>query len=146
MNREKVIAILREEQKTLKVMAEIHVNTQRKKQLEDRVQAYEFVINEIEGNQPKVKVNEFLDSNKNWCISVSVNGELIGNENIEFISKRTAQEVPVQEQPITLEILNNELNINLSQKQYEEISILDICTSKYTAHEILKLLKILLVI
>lgn len=59
---------------------------------------------------------------------------------------RTAPEVPVQEQLITVEALNNELNINLSQKQYEEMAILDICTEKYTAHEILKLLKILSVI
>lgn len=60
--------------------------------------------------------------------------------------ERTAQEVPVQEQLVTLEVLNNELNINLSQKQYEEIAILDFCTPKYTAYEILKLLKTLSVI
>lgn len=67
-------------------------------------------------------------------------------KSLKNFLKETAQEVPVQEQLATLEVLNNELNINLSQKQYEEIAILDFCTPKYTAYEILKLLKTLSVI
>jgi hypothetical protein len=62
------------------------------------------------------------------------------------IKELTAQEVPVQEQLKTLEFINKELNINLSQKQYEEIAMFDFCTPKYTAYEILKLLKILTII
>ena len=60
--------------------------------------------------------------------------------------ERTAQEVPVQEQPKTLEFINKEFDINLSQKQYDDIAILDLCTQKYTAYEILKLLKMLEII
>lgn len=70
-------------------------------------------------------------------------------EFFEYVIKeleRTAPEVPVQEQLKTLEFINKELNINLSQKQYEEIAMFDFCTPKYTAYEILKILKILTII
>ena len=77
---------------------------------------------------------EFLDSDVEFFANV-----------VEII-QRTAQEVPVQEQSKTIEVLNKELNINLSQKQYDAIAILDICTTQYTAYEILKLLKILAII
>ena len=60
--------------------------------------------------------------------------------------ERTAPEVPVQEQPKTLEFINKEFDINLSQKQYDDIAIFDLCTQKYTAYEILKLLKMLEII
>lgn len=60
--------------------------------------------------------------------------------------ERTAPEVSVQEQPKTLEFINKEFDINLSQKQYDDIAIFDLCTQKYTAYEILKLLKMLEII
>lgn len=47
------------------------------------------------------------------------------------------------ESPKTREWVNAELQINLSQTQYDELAILDACTPKYTAYEILKLLKTL---
>ncbi|GAB6170054.1 hypothetical protein JCM1393_25140 [Clostridium carnis] len=54
---------------------------------------------DVAGRIPKVKIHEFLDSNKNWCIRVHVNDELVDSKNIEFISERkTAPEVPVQGQ------------------------------------------------
>lgn len=64
---------------------------------------------------------------------------------IEELEKRVAApEVPVQEQPLkTLEFVNTELGINLSRKQYDDLALFDFCTEKYTAYEIMKLLKIL---
>lgn len=65
--------------------------------MKERVQAYDLILNQIEGKQPKVRIKEFLDSNKNWCINVFVNDELISNKNIEFISNRPSKEVKVVE-------------------------------------------------
>lgn len=97
MDRRKAISILGEERRTLKGIAEITTDTTRKKELKARVQAYDLILNQIEGKQPKVRIKEFLDGNKNWCINVFVNDELISNENIEFISKRPSKEVKVVE-------------------------------------------------
>lgn len=97
MNIRKAISILGEERRTLELIAEVTTEDKRKKELKERVQAYELAINEMEGKQPKVRINEFLDSNKNWCRNVFVNDELISNENIEFISKRPSKEVKVVE-------------------------------------------------
>lgn len=67
--------------------------------------------------------------------------------NVEIVKEvGTAPEVPVQEQLKTLEYINKEFDINLSQKQYDDIAIFDLCTQKYTAYEILRLLKLLNVI
>ncbi|WP_195617351.1 hypothetical protein [Clostridium paraputrificum] len=85
MTREEVINILKSEKSATKVLKLLRVN---QKELEKKEKAYEFAINELERNQPKVKINEFLDSDKIWKIRVSVNGELINDENIEFISER----------------------------------------------------------
>lgn len=64
--------------------------------------------------------------------------------------KEVAPEVSVLEQchkPIkTIEFVNKELETNLSQKQYDDLAILDLCTRKYTAFEMLKILKILNII
>lgn len=93
MNRKEVIKHLKAELSMDKTLIEIISNTDKKKLIMKRIQAYEFILNELYGAMPRVKINEFLDSNKNWCIRVLVNGELIDNENIEFISTgRTAQE------------------------------------------------------
>lgn len=97
MDRQRRIEILKQEKITLELLAEVTTDDDRKKVLKERVQAYEFTINEIEAKQPKVRINEFLDSNKNWVINVLVNDELIANENIEFISKRPSKEVKVVE-------------------------------------------------
>lgn len=64
-------------------------------------------------------------------------------KSLKNFLKETAQEVPVQEQLKTLEFINKEFDINLSQKQYDDIAIFDFCTQKYTAYEILRLLKLL---
>lgn len=97
MDRQRNIKILKQEKITLELLAEVTTDDERKKVLKERVQAYEFAINELEGNQPKVRINEFLDSNKNWVINVLVNDELIANENIEFISSRSSKDVRVVE-------------------------------------------------
>lgn len=97
MDRRRAIRILEEERRTLKGIAEVTTETTRKKELKERVQAYDFILNQIEGKQPKVRIKEFLGSNKNWCINVLVNDELIENENIEFISKRPSKEVKIVE-------------------------------------------------
>lgn len=97
MDIRKAISILGEERRTLKGISEITSDGIRKKELKERVQAYDLILNQIEGKQPKVRIKEFLDSNKNWCINVFVNDELISNENIEFISNRPSKEVKVVE-------------------------------------------------
>ena len=97
MDIRRAISILGEERRTLELIAEVTRDDKRKKELKERVQAYELAINELEGKQPKVRIKEFLDSNKNWCINVLVNDELISNENIEFISNRPSKEVKVVE-------------------------------------------------
>lgn len=97
MDRKRGIEILKQEKITLELIAEVTTDDKRKKELKERVQAYEFILNEIEGNQPKVRINEFLDSDKNWVINVLVNDELIANENIEFISSRSSKDVRVVE-------------------------------------------------
>lgn len=97
MDRRRAISILGEERRTLKGIAEVTTDYDRKKELKKRVQAYDLILNQIEGKQPKVRIKEFLDSNKNWCINVLVNDELITNENIEFISNRPSKEVKVVE-------------------------------------------------
>lgn len=97
MDIRRAISILGEERRTLELIAEVTRDDKRKKELKERVQAYELAINELEGKQPKVRIKEFLDSNKNWCINVLVNNELISNENIEFISNRPSKEVKVVE-------------------------------------------------
>lgn len=85
MNREEVIKILRSEKSATKVLRLLRSN---QKELDEKEKAYEFAINELERNEPKVKITEFLDSDKIWKIRVLVNGEFISNENIEFISER----------------------------------------------------------
>jgi hypothetical protein len=97
VDRRRAISILGEERRTLKGIAEVTTDYDRKKELKKRVQAYDLILNQIEGKQPKVRIKEFLDSNKNWCINVFVNDELITNENIEFISNRPSKEVKVVE-------------------------------------------------
>ncbi|MBS6504619.1 MAG: hypothetical protein KH415_23955 [Clostridium sp.] len=97
MDKRRGIDILKQEKTTLELIAEVTKDDKRKKELKERVQAYDLILNQIEGKQPKVRIKEFLDSNKNWCINVFVNDELILNENIEFISKRPSKEVKVVE-------------------------------------------------
>ncbi|MDB1956569.1 hypothetical protein PMY38_16810 [Clostridium tertium] len=97
MNIRKAISILGEERRTLELIAEVTTEDKRKKELKERVQAYDLILNQIEGKQPIVRIKEFLDSNKNWCRNIFVNDELISNENIEFISKRPSKEVKVVE-------------------------------------------------
>lgn len=92
MVRENIINILKNEMSTIKLMQLIRRNGRTQKELEEKEKAYEFAINELEGNQPKVKINEFLDSDKKWKIRVLVNGEFIDDENIEFISDRRNSE------------------------------------------------------
>lgn len=88
---------------------------------------------------------EGLKSIENTCLGLTKSGRLALDLAIKDL-ERTAPEVPVQEQPKTLEFINKEFDINLSQKQYDDIAIFDLCTQKYTAYEILKLLKMLEII
>lgn len=70
------------------------------------------------------------------------------SSNVQNLKEETASEVPVQKQPSNKdkEWLYKEFNINLTQEQFDKIAILDLCSEKYRAEEILKLLKILDVI
>ena len=123
MDRQRRIEILKQEKKTLELLAEVTTDATRKKELKERVQAYEFAINELEGKQVKVRINEFLDGNKNWCTNVLVNDELIANENIEFISNRPSKEVKVVELVIKEEAATINSNKLLSKRDKLILSI-----------------------
>lgn len=110
MTRNKIINILKNEKSAIKVLKLLRRNGRAQKELEEKEKAYEFAINELEGNQPKVKINEFLDSDKKWKIRVLVNGELIDDENIEFISERVDSEKDkVQEKVEKIERIAEEI-------------------------------------
>lgn len=97
----------------------------------------EFITEIDEEDMPIFTNHEEL---KRFCLNWYFN-------NVEIVKEvGTAPEAPVQEQPKTLEFINKEFDINLSQKQYDDIAIFDLCTQKYTAYEILKLLKMLEII
>lgn len=97
MDIRRAIRILEDEKRTLELIEGVTYSVTRKKELKEKVQAYDIILNQIEGKQPIVRIKEFLDSNKNWCINVFVNDELISNKNIEFISNRPSKEVKVVE-------------------------------------------------
>lgn len=61
-------------------------------------------------------------------------------------SKTETPEVPVQEQPITLEYINENLKLNLTQEQYDKIAILDHAYFNCKAYGILRILKVLNII
>ncbi|MGG7144832.1 hypothetical protein ACQPVP_15420 [Clostridium nigeriense] len=117
MDRQRKIEILKQEKITLELLAGVTTDDKRKKELKERVQAYEFALNEIECTQPKVRINEFLDRNKNWVINVLVNDELIANENIEFISNRPNKDVRVVELLIKEEAGNTNSNKFLTKQE-----------------------------
>ena len=117
MDRKRGIEILKQEKMTLELLEEVTTDNKRKKEIKERVQAYEFAINEIKDEQPKVRINEFLDKNKNWVINVLVNDELIANENIEFISKRPSNDVRVVELLIKEEAGSIKSNKFLSKRE-----------------------------
>lgn len=123
MDRKRGIDILKQEKTTLELIAEVTKDDKRKKELKERVQAYELAINEMEGKQPKVRINEFLDKNKNWVINVLVNDELIQNENIEFISKRPSKDVRVVELVVKEDISSKKNNKILAKIENLILSI-----------------------
>lgn len=63
-----------------------------KTKLLENILKEKFAIKQLEASPPKVVINEFLDSEKLWRIRVKVDGELIPNENIDFISDRDSKE------------------------------------------------------
>lgn len=121
MDRRRGIDILKQEKTTIELIAEVTKDDKRKKELKERVQAYELAINEMEGKQPKVRINEFLD--KNWVINVLVNDELIQNENIEFISKRPSKDVRVVELVVKEDISSKKNNKILAKIENLILSI-----------------------
>lgn len=123
MDKKRGIDILKQEKTTLELIAEVTKDDKRKKELKERVQAYELAINEMEGKQPKVRINEFLDKNKNWVINVLVNDELIQNENIEFISKRPSKDIRVVELVVKEDISSKKNNKILSKIEKLILSI-----------------------
>ena len=123
MDKKRGIDILKQEKTTLELIAEVTKDDKRKKELKERVQAYERAINEMEGKQPKVRINEFLDKNKNWVINVLVNDELIQNENIEFISKRPSKDVRVVELVVKEDISSKKNNKILAKIENLILSI-----------------------
>ena len=58
MDRKRGIEILKQEKITLELIAEVTTDDKRKKELKKRVQAYEFILNEIESNSAIfIKIN-----------------------------------------------------------------------------------------
>ncbi len=92
MTREKALKILREEQRSFKCLQEVSKDKVTREHFKEKVQAYEFAIKQLEASPPKVVIHEFLDSKKLWGITVQVDGEIIANENIDFISDRNSKE------------------------------------------------------
>ncbi len=92
MTREKALKILMEEQRSFKLLQEVSKDKATREHFKEKVQAYEFAINQLIISPPKVVIHEFLDSKKLWRITVQVDGELIQNENIDFISDRDSKE------------------------------------------------------
>lgn len=92
MTREKALKILREEQRSFNCLQEVSKEKSTREHFKEKVQAYEFAINQLVVSPPKVVIHEFLDSKKLWRITVQVDGELIANEDVEFISDRDSKE------------------------------------------------------
>ena len=92
MTREKALKILMEERRSFICLQEVSRDKTTREHFKEKVQAYEFAINQLVVSPPKVVINEFLDSEKLWRIRVKVDGELIPNENIDFISDRNSKE------------------------------------------------------
>ena len=92
MTREKALKILMEERRSFICLQEVSRDNTTREHFKEKVQAYEFAINQLVVSPPKVVINEFLDSEKLWRIRVKVDGELIPNENIDFISDRDSKE------------------------------------------------------
>ena len=92
MTREKALKILKEEKRSFECLQKVAINKSTREYFKEKVQAYEFDINQLVISPPKVVIHEFLDSKKLWRITVQVGGELIQNENIDFISDRDSKE------------------------------------------------------
>lgn len=92
MTREKALKILKEEKRSFECLEKVARNKTTREHFKEKVQAYEFAIKQLEASPPKVVIHEFLDSKKLWRITVQVDGELIANENIDFISDRNSKE------------------------------------------------------
>ena len=92
MIREKALKILMEEQRSFKCLQEVSKDKKTREHFKEKVQAYEFAINQLAVSPPKVVIHEFLDCKKIWRITVEVDGELIANEDIDFISDRDSKE------------------------------------------------------
>lgn len=92
MTREKALKILKEEKRSFECLEKVARNKVTREHFKEKVQAYEFAINQLVVSPPKVVIHEFLDSKKLWRITVQVDDELIPNENIDFISDRDSKE------------------------------------------------------
>ncbi len=92
MTREKALKILLEERRSFICLQEVSRDKATREHFKEKVQAYEFAVNQLVVSTPKVVIHEFLDSKKLWRITVQVDGELIPNENIDFISDRDSKE------------------------------------------------------
>lgn len=119
MDIRRAIRILEDEKRTLELIEGVTYSVTRKKELKEKVQSYDLILNQIEGKQPKVRIKEFLDNNKNWCINVLVNDELISNENIEFISNRPSKEIKVVE--LVIKDATSTTNSNKSLTKREKL-------------------------
>ena len=64
MTREKALKILIEEKRSFELLQEVSRDKVTREHFKEKVQAYEFAINQLEASEPKVVINEFLDSKK----------------------------------------------------------------------------------
>ena len=91
--KERAIKFLNDDLRMAKGLVTVSSDKKSRDFYKEKIEAYEMAINQLDNPAAKVTINEFLDRDKNWCIRVKVNGEVISDENIEFISKRGNKDV-----------------------------------------------------
>lgn len=91
--KERAIKFLNDDLRMAKGLVAVSSDKKSRDFFKEKIETYEMAINQLDNPAAKVTINEFLDRDKNWCIRVKVNGEVISDENIEFISKRGNKDV-----------------------------------------------------
>lgn len=91
--KERAIKFLNDDLRMAKGLVAVSSDKKSRDFFKEKIEAYEMAINQLDNPAAKVTINEFLDRDKNWCIRVKVNDEVISDENIEFISKRGNKDV-----------------------------------------------------
>ena len=111
ISREKAIKLLNDDLRMAKGLVEVSSDKKSRDFYKEKIEAYEMAINQLDNSTAKVTINEFLDRNKNWCIRVKVNDEVISDENIEFISKRGNKDVGQVDKKLLIKTLRKAIPI-----------------------------------